>query len=288
MPTSYPNLRRCLNESYRKLPDSAIERVVAAQGLQARAIEDIWDDIGNFAASALPIVGGAIGSVVAPGVGTAIGAGLGSAAGSALHAAIGPGQQQQPAPQQPAMPAYPPTSPYGAAPYPYPYGYPPMPPQASSQQSAAALMQLLTRPELLQALMQMLLGSAGSPTVPVPAPSPAMPSMPASPTASGAAAVPVSALTNLLSTLATQTSEAYNAERAGTPGAAPFLYGAGPWGSSVDLASHESRAAALMEMLRQSDGGAGAIRTRRVRRQRLASLAQALRTVGDAGGRARS
>ena len=89
-------------------------------------------------------------------------------------------------------------------------------------------------------------------------------------------------MTNLVSTLATQTSEAYNAEHAFTPSPGSFHYGASPWGSSVDLASNESRAAALMSLLRESgDGGAAAIAARRQRRQRLAGLAQALRAADD-------
>ena len=148
---------------------------------------------------------------------------------------------------------------------------------ATSQQSAAQLLQLLTRPELLQALLQMVLGTVGSPTVPVAA----APAQAGAPSA-GSTAIPVSALTNLLSTLATQTSEAYNAEHAFTPSAGSFHYGASPWGSSVDLASPESRAAALMSLLRESgDGGAAAITARRQRRQRLAGLAQALRAADD-------
>lgn len=245
-----------------------IERVVASQGLEAGAIEDFWDDLGNVVASALPVVGGAVGSVIAPGIGTSIGAGLGSVAGGALHSAIGPGQQ--PAPAQPMPAAYPPAAaaPQYGSPYPYP-----APTAASSQQSAAQLMQLLMRPEFMQALMQMLLGAAGSSTVSVPA-APARSAAPAA----GASAIPISAFTNLLGTLATQASEAYNAERAISPSSGPFHYGASPWGSSVDLASPESRAGALMNLLRESgDGGAGAMVARRQRKLQLKTLAQALR-----------
>lgn len=278
--TPYPNVRRFLAAPYNSLPDQMVERVVSAQGLEAGAIEDFWSDLGNVVSAALPIVGGVVGSIV-PGVGTAIGAGLGAAGGAALHAAIGSGQQQ-PAPAAPPAPPAPGTSssPYGT-PYPYPYPSVAPPVMATSQQSAAQLLQLLTRPELLQALLQMLLGAAGSPTVPVAA-APAQAGAASSGStaiSAGSTAIPVSALTNLVSTLATQTSEAYNAEHAFTPSPGPFHYGASPWGSSVDLASNESRAAALMSLLRESgDGGAAA---RAARRQRLAGLAQALRAADD-------
>jgi hypothetical protein len=250
--TRYSNLRPFLAPAYRSLPDRTIERVVASQGLEAGAVEDIWDDIGNFVASALPTIGGAVGSVIAPGAGTAIGSTLGSLAGGALHSAIGPGQQ-------PARPQF------GTA----------TPTAASSQQSAAQLLQLLMRPEFMQALIQMLLGAAGNSTVSVPtAPRPAAP-VPAT----GASAVPVSAFTNLLATLATQASEAYNDERAAAPSAGAYHYGASPWGSAVDLASAESRAGALINLLHESAGGATAMAARQKRRQRLATFAQALRTV---------
>jgi hypothetical protein len=250
----YRGVREALAPSLRGLPNRAIETVFAAQGLQARAVEDFWDSLGNVVASALPVVGGAVGSIIAPGVGTAIGAGLGSAAGGALHSAIGSGQN--PAPPNPTYPA---------APY-------QVPGQAvSSQQASAQLLQLLSQPQLLQALIQMLMGGAGSPTVPVRAPAPPG-------TAAPATAVPVSAFTNLLSTLATQASEAYNAERGFSSSPAPFQYGAGPFGSSVDLASPESRAEALMNLLRESNGArAAASRQNRVRK--VTELVEALRIV---------
>jgi hypothetical protein len=276
--TRYRKTREILSESYRSLPDKAVEQVVARQGLEAAAIEDFLDDVGNFVASALPAVGGAVGSIIAPGVGTAIGAGLGSAAGSALHAAIGPGQPPAPAPAAapplaapaavPAWPSPPSPSPLpGYSPMPggympgMPAGYggypvPPVPampyPTAgpSSQQAVALLLQMMMQPQVLQALMQMLLGGAGSPTVPV-----------------GGTPVPVSAFTNMLSHLDEAAGAAY--------------YGAGShYGPRVDIASPEARASALVNMLHSSgDGGAGAAMRRRARRRRLAEVAEALRIV---------
>ena len=41
--TRYPNLRQALTEPHRRLPDRAIERVLARQGLEAGAIEDFGD-----------------------------------------------------------------------------------------------------------------------------------------------------------------------------------------------------------------------------------------------------
>ena len=255
--TRYPKTRSLLAPHLRSLPDRAIESIVSSQGLEPAAAEDFWSDVGNVVSSALPVIGGAIGTVVAPGVGTAIGSGLGSLAGGALHSAIGSGQPQPAAPP-PAQPQY------GAG---YPYA-----PQVSSQQAAARLMQLLSQPQLLQALMQMMLGKAGSPTVPVPA-APASPGLqnplgalsgflPGAAAQPSASPIPVSAFTNALSALATQASEAYNAERA------------------VDPASPESRAQSLVEALQASNAGAGNAFGRRTRKQRLAEVAQALQMAG--------
>ena len=160
--TRYPNVRRFLAAPYNSLPDQMVERVISAQGLEAGAIEDFWSDLGNVAAAALPVVGGVVGSIV-PGVGTALGAGLGAVGGAALHAAIGSGQPSPPPPPPAQLQQMIP----GLI---YPGGfsgvlsaaYPAAPAvTATSQQSAAQLLQLLTRPELLQALLQMLLGGAG-------------------------------------------------------------------------------------------------------------------------------
>ncbi len=282
--TKYPNLRSILAESYRGLPDTAIERVLAQQGLEAGAIEDFWGDLGNVVASALPIVGSAVGSIVAPGIGTAIGGGLGSLAGGALHSAIGSGQPA-PAPTPVApVPAAPVPSampyPYPPYPYPQPASFPgaPLPlmgpifssatpaapaAQGSSQQLAALLLQLLMRPEMLQSILAMIMGGAGATTVPV-----------------GTTGVPVTALTNLLSNVAGQVSEAYNNERA--PSAvyaeATHYTSRNPFAARVDLASQEARSAALLNLLRESDGGTARLR----RKQRLANLAQALRMVHPA------
>jgi hypothetical protein len=121
------------------------------------------------------------------------------------------------------------------------------------------------RPELLKAILAMLLGGAGTTTVPV-----------------GNTPVPVSALTNLLSSLAGQASEAYNNERAPAAGFAESThYGSrSPWSPRIDLASEEARAGALLNLLRESeDGSVGRAASRRRRQQRLANLAQALRMV---------
>jgi hypothetical protein len=260
--TKYANVRELLAESHRNLPDRAIESVLARQGLQASAIEDFWSDLGNVVAAALPVVGGVVGSIVAPGVGTAIGSGLGSAAGSALHAAVSSGQPQGGAAQAPGAgvpQVFPPSAP-GQPALPAISSIPGMQAPASSQQSAALLLELLMRPELLKAILAMLMGNAGTATVPV-----------------GSANVPITAMTNLLSNLSAQASEAYNSERApsGGYGESTHYLGRNPLAARIDLASQEARSAALMNRLRESDGGAGRLR----RRQRLATLAEALRMV---------
>jgi hypothetical protein len=269
--TKYPNVRALLAESHRKLPDHMIEKVLAAQGLEAGVVEDVWDDIGNVVAAALPIVGGVVGSII-PGVGTTIGAGAGALAGGALHAAIAAGQQHPaPAPAPSTTPTVvggllQPSPSIGG---PMPAGTPavstatPFPgtpgPAQSSQQAAALLLQVLTRPETLRALFLTLLGGAGTPTVPV-----------------GNTPVPVSAFTNLLGSVASQASEAYHSERGMSGYTESAHYGGGPFSPRVDLASSDARAGALMNLLRESGDG-GALRLQR--QQRLATLAKALQLV---------
>lgn len=212
MSGKYANLRAALGN--KRLSDREIESILRRQNLEAGSVEDFLDDLGNLAASALPAVGGAIGSIIAPGVGTAIGSGLGSLAGSALHSAIGP---------SPAAPAQLPQQQAGL-PYGMPAGLP-----ASSQQLVATLLQVLSQPGMLQALSSMLLGQAGTPTVPV-----------------ANTQVPVSAFTNLLSTLAGHASEAYNSERAASayPESAPY-----GWAPGVDGGSPDMRAGRLMQLM---------------------------------------
>lgn len=301
MNSNYPRTRQLLAPSLREASDRTIEQALASQGLQAGAVEDIWGDIGNavssVASAALPTLGGLAGSLIPiPGLGTAIGTGLGGLAASALHSAIGSGQQQPTPAQQPAPPP-PAAAGFGGAlgqyrPSSPAYPYPSPAPAASSQQLAALLLQALSRPELVQALVQMLLGPAGSPTVQVPTSTttaatsivPGLGQVAASAPQAGGfpvlGQIPVSALTNMLGTLGTAVSEAYNNERATAESIAPFTYGNSPWGSPTDLASNEARARALLETLQASgDGGLGAMRAREMRKKKLANVAQALEMV---------
>ena len=58
MPTRYPNVRRLLAAPHRALPDRMVEQVIAAQGLEAQAIEGFWDTLGGLA-------GGVLGTFIA-------------------------------------------------------------------------------------------------------------------------------------------------------------------------------------------------------------------------------
>jgi hypothetical protein len=225
MPTSYPNVRESLNPSFANVSDSRIESVLQSRDIDAEAMEGFFDDLGKFASGAakvaaqvapsvLPIAGTVLGTVVGGPAGAALGGTLGSLAGKAIGAATGqagPGPALSTAPQIPVV---------GGA------GSP----------AAGQLLQTLFKPQTVQALTSMALGSLGRPNVQV-----------------GDTPVPLTAFTNLLSTLAGRAESEYNASMASAQTNVPGYmrdYAGLPKG---DPAVAQHRAEALYELLESSE-----------------------------------
>ena len=150
-----------------RITDS-MEPAQAAEFLSGvgRALQGALPALGQVAKVALPIVGGAIGSVVAPGIGTALGGALGGVAGNL----VGKATTQRPSLQRARMPA-PARSSFAmprpqAMPFPQNMGAPGMqmagataaPMSSASQQ----LLGLLNNPQLLGGLANAALGGAGA------------------------------------------------------------------------------------------------------------------------------
>ncbi|MGI9129473.1 MAG: hypothetical protein ACR2IG_14795 [Roseomonas sp.] len=154
-----------------RITDS-MEPAQAAEFLSGigRALQGALPVLGQVAKVALPIAGGAIGSVVAPGIGTALGGALGGVAGDL----VGKATTQRPAPQRARMPA--PARPNftmprpQAMPFPQSMGAPAM--QTAMQMAGATaapmssaaqqLLGLLNNPQLLGGLANAALGGAGA------------------------------------------------------------------------------------------------------------------------------
>lgn len=227
----YPELRKVLGNQYRNLPAEHIESFMEGLNLNAEDTEDFLSTLGNIGKSvvsalpkvlptALPLVGSAIGGP--------IGGLVGGAAGQALGSALAPGQAGQP-PVAAAPGTAPPSGPGMPAPTQAPGGSP----------AAGELLQTLFRPETLQALISMLMGMAGKQNIPV-----------------GKTPVPVGAFTNLLGVLANQAAAEYHAGSANSYASQRYPryfenYAGEAYG---DPAIPEHRAAALLELFRESDG----------------------------------
>lgn len=251
----YPHLREALDDRFASLPPEEIEQLVAevfGPRVEAEDVENVFASIGR----ALGGLGSTIGNVVSqaapyvaralPGAatGAATGAALGplGALGGALIGGLGsllggPGG----APAGPAPPA--------AAPAPAP-ARPAVSPVAAitSGPAAGQLLSAIARPETLQALMAMLMGQAGRPTVPV-----------------GPQGTPVGlgAFTNLLGVLANQASaELRTLVGDSDEGVPRYLMEH----AELDPAVPEHQAAALYTLFREADR-AEAIEARRATRR---------------------
>jgi hypothetical protein len=220
----YEEVRQILGTPYRNLSDRQIESLMERYDVNAEDVENFLSTLGNIGRSvvnvlpaALPLVGTALGGPV--------GGMLGGVAGQALGSALGGGRTGA-GPQQPALPAGAPSAAPAAA---MPGGSP----------AAGQLLQTIFRPETLQALFAMLMGQAGRQNIPV-----------------GNTQVPPAAFTNLLGVLANQAA----AEFALTSGhsvngeSLPRYLENYAGEAYVDPAVPEHRAAALFELLQESDG----------------------------------
>jgi hypothetical protein len=251
----YVEIRKVLGAPYRQLPAAEIEALFASANLSAEDLEnslEIFGDIGKAfsqvgraVAPALQQAGREIvkrGPQILSGAaqGAMTGAAMGpwGALGGALLGGLGGGLSGPPASQPPAPPqtATQPTSPQMPTQMP---AQMPMPAAGGGSPAAAQLMGMLARPEVLQSLMSMAMGQAGRQNISV-----------------GGTQVPVGAFANLLGVLSNRAAEEYNAVAA---------QGAG-WGEAVpaylrnyageaygDIAMPEQRAAALWELLLESE-----------------------------------
>lgn len=108
---------------------------------------------------------------------------------------------------------------------------------AGGSPAAAQLLQVIQRPEIMQALMAMVMGQSGRRSMPV-----------------AGASVPTAAFTNLIGTLANRATAEYSAAVSAPAEGAAYLYDyAGE--ALADPAVAEQRAARLLELLHEADLG---------------------------------
>jgi len=169
--------------------------------------------VGQIAQTALPVAGGALGTMIGGPVGTALGAQLGQAAGSAFKTGKPP-KKAGPFRMRPVRSV---SKPYS--------------PQAGST-AATQLLQLTQNPQVLQSLVALALGPQARQSVPL---------------ASGTA-VPAGAFMNLLSGLATKAAEDAD-ELSGVSAEASDYLMDGDGEVSMDASVPENRASALYELL---------------------------------------
>jgi hypothetical protein len=226
MANSYPNLREYLDSDYARLPGPKIEALMESHGMDAEAMEGFFDDLKKVATSVGQVALKAAPSVIstaAPLIGTAfggpiggmIGGSLGSLAGGALASATG---------QKP--PAGGAGGGIGQLIGGLTGGL------TGGSPAAGSLVQNLLKPQTIQALGTMALGSLGKSNIPV-----------------GGKDVPVGGFLNMLKTFLGNAEAEYNASQAAADAALPeYLqdYAGLPAG---DAASEQFRANALEALL---------------------------------------
>ena len=244
----YENLREVLHPGLAALPPHELEAILAEHGLDAEGLNDFFGAVqhaGQQIAPRLPGIaqgamqGASMGAAAGP-YGALFGALAGGLAGG-LTAPAQPGSA--PPAAQPAPVAQPPlaASAAPAAPAPLAPGSPvvapppiagtPLPPLGGGSPAAAQLLALIMQPQVLQALMAMMLGAGGSRSVPV-----------------AGASVPVAAIPNTLSVLANKAASEYNEVfNAAGEGESAYLYG--PSGElAFDLSDPAARAEAVVRL----------------------------------------
>jgi len=226
--TDYPAVRRVMGPERDVLSDDALEDMLASTfpDHEPGEIEDFMSTVQRVARDAAPIVqrvapamaqGATSGAAVGGPWGALIG-GVGGGAASLLTApgVVTPPPAPAPPPQAPAVPAAPP----GGGP--------------ASAAAAAQLLTLLSRPETMQALLALLMGSAGRSTVTV-----------------GQRRVPATEFANAISELA--------AEVASSPGSAPHYYLDEEGEPRCDLFDPRARAALLWRDMAEAAVEEGAL-----------------------------
>jgi len=122
-------------------PGESFNFAKALQQIETGAQQALSDPaVGQIVRAALPVAGGAVGTIIGGPAGTALGSGLGNAAAGALAGA------PKPAPASPARPAA-------------------MPPVAGGSAAAAQGLILTQQPDVLKALLALALGQHGRTSV---------------------------------------------------------------------------------------------------------------------------
>jgi hypothetical protein len=263
--TDYPNLRGYLHPSYANASDKRIEVLLARNNMDAEAMEGFFDGLAKFASGAgkallqvapsiLPIAGTIAGGAFGGPMGAQIGSSLGSLAGQALGSATGQAPpSQMPAAQMPQGP--------GAA---VGQAMPGLGALSGLMGSPAAgqLLQTVLKPETLQALASMAMGTMGKSEVPV-----------------AGTAVPAGAFATLLRGLATQAEAEYNA----TTRSATLAFMQDFAGEArADQTVAANRAAVLYEMLQASDSEQEAVEAAEASESEAESEAEALEAEYEA------
>ena len=249
---SYREIRGVLAPEYRDLPDESVEAIVQSSlgAVDTEALDDflgglkkVGQTVAKAAPSVLPIVGTVAGTAFGGPVGASVGGALGRAAGGAIGgaAAGGGGRRRGRGTRAQGMRPGVPGSPAAAL----PPGLGAAPAQGSP--AAQQLLSLLSRPEIIQALMAMALGPAGRTHIPVGG-EPAAPGKPAEPPVP----VPVGAIANVIGTLANQAGSDLNAAEPQQGESVPsYLLGEGGE-FLVDPAVPEERAQLVIGLLNKS------------------------------------
>lgn len=245
------DLREVLAIEYYPLSTREIEAVVEAAfagGLSAEELAEVTNflknasksigrvagQVGNRVVQNAPQIlqgattGAATGSAFGP-YGAIIGAGIGAAGGLASPTSPKPAAQPRlPAQNQPA-PVPKPTTPV-------PGQAAPTKPAVTGSPAAAQLLSVLFRPEVIQALLAMMMGSAGRKQISI-----------------GGTQVPVGAVSNMLTSLTTQASTEFHALSPSWGEEFPeYLFDeAGAF--KVDPAVPDQRAAVVYDLLMQAD-----------------------------------
>lgn len=234
---SYPTVRQILAPEYYDLPPEAIDtllRQTLGEDVSAEEIEGFLNtlkQVGRSAVQALPSVLPAAGTIVGTAIAGPAGGMLGGMAGQVAGQAVGAATQRQSQPPQRSgnrsrhrsRPAV------GAG------QQPPAQPSLPSTQgspAAAQLMQVLANPQVQQALMAMMMGSAGRPNVRI-----------------AGTSVPVEAVGNAIHSLVESAIAEHHALCKGMGETIPqyLLDDAGEF--LVDPANPDARAAILVELI---------------------------------------
>ena len=182
----FPELSEVLAPEYADLPPERLERLLRGSlcEVSLEDVESFWSglksfgkQVGSFARQALPGVGTAVGTMFGGPLGAQLGGTLGGLASQGLGAAMGSGGRRR---------------------------RPGAPPPAGGSPAAAQLLNVMTRPQTMQALLSMAMGKAGTPNVRV-----------------HDTPVPPAAIANLLGMLANNAAAEYHqavaGELSGTP-----------------------------------------------------------------------